>query len=344
MPVKIGVLGYGYWGPNLARCLMATPDARVTMVADVNPGSTRSLNAENVVCTTDWLRLIESPEVEAVVVATPAETHFDLTRAALRAGKHVLVEKPLALSVSDAEELSRLADSEQRILMVGHTFLFSPAVQRLRTYLADGELGRLYHIDCERVGLGRIRRDVNALWNFGPHDISILLYLLGRSPVDVEARASAVLRSGIEDIVHVDLGFGDTTAHIHISWLHPVKIRRMTFIGSRKMVVYDDVSLDAKLTLHDCGVDRVPTSDAPRDFDTFIDFQVISRSSDVTIPALDRAEPLARECAHFVDCIRHGHRPLADGPHGVQVVRVIEAAQRCLDLQRASQCESTPQR
>jgi predicted dehydrogenase len=131
MPVKIGVLGYGYWGPNLVRCLMATPDARVTMVADVNPGSTRSLNAENVVCTTDWLRLIESPEVEAVVVATPAETHFDLTRAALRAGKHVLVEKPLALSVSDAEELSRLADSEQRILMVGHTFLFSPAVQRL---------------------------------------------------------------------------------------------------------------------------------------------------------------------------------------------------------------------
>jgi predicted dehydrogenase len=343
MSVKIGVLGYGYWGPNLVRCLNGTANARVTMVADINPERVGDVTIGGVVRTADPRRLIESSDVEAVVVATPAATHFELARAALLARKHVLVEKPLALSVADAEELTRLATREQRTLMVGHTFLFSPAVQRLRKYLLDGELGRVYHIHCERLGPGRVRRDVNALWNFAPHDISILLYLLGRSPVEVQARASVALRHGLEDIVHVDLGFAETNAHIHISWLHPVKIRKMTLVGSRRMLVYDDVSIDAKLTIHDCGVDAVPTSDAPRDFDTFIDFQVISRSSDVMIPMLDRGEPLARECAHFVDCIRSGRTPLADGPHGVEVVRVLEAAQHSLEASRTEPCRSTHQ-
>lgn len=331
--VRVGQIGLGYWGPNLLRNMIALPQARVVAVADSDERRLAEVvqNGSPVAATQDYRELLDRRDVDAVVIATPAASHAELAHAALSAGKHVLVEKPLATTIEDGVRLIELADQKGLILMVGHTFLYNAAVRRLKQYLEHGELGEIFYVYSQRLNLGRVRHDVNVLWNFAPHDVSILLYLLGQTPIEVVARGFAYLQQGIEDVVFMTLVFSNgVSAHVHISWLDPQKVRRMTIVGSHKMAVYDDVRADARLALYDRGVDRIPTADSPRDFKSFADFQLRLRSGDVNIPALEFPEPLRTECEHFIDCIVQRRTPLTDGRHGLEVVKVLAAAQQSI--------------
>jgi predicted dehydrogenase len=331
--VRLAQIGLGYWGPNLLRNLHAVPRAEVVAVADLSRERLAEVMRDGhpVPTTNDHREILARADVDAVVIATPAATHARLVGEALEAGKHVLVEKPLAMTVADGERIAALAERRRLVLMVGHTFLYNAAVRRLRQYIDEGELGDIFYLYSQRLNLGRVRQDVNALWNFAPHDVSIMMYLLGRTPSEVSARGFAFLQPGVEDVVFMSLSFpGNVNSHVHISWIDPHKVRQMTVVGSQKMAVYDDVSADARIVLFDRGVDRVPTADSPRDFRSFAEFQLRLRSGDVTIPALKFPEPLRVECEHFVECIVEGRRPLTDGRHGVDVVRVLEAAERSM--------------
>ncbi len=336
--VRIGQIGCGYWGPNLLRNMQSVSRARVVAVADLDERRLAEVaqNGSPVGTTRDHRELLSRPDIDAVVIATPAASHGELASAALSAGKHVLVEKPLATTVEDAARLIALANRQGLILMVGHTFLYSAAVHCLKQYLEHGELGEVYYLYSQRVNLGRVCPDVNTLWNSAPHDVSILLYLLGQMPVEVVARGFAYLRDDVEDVVFMTLSFPrNVGAHVQISWLDPHKVRRLTVVGSRKMAVYDDVSSDARIVLYDRGVDRVATATAPGDPRRLADLPLRLRSGEVTIPVLTLPEPLRVECEHFVECILEGRRPLTDGQHGLDVVRVLSAAQHSIDKRGA---------
>lgn len=331
--VRIAQVGLGYWGPNLLRNMFSVPQARVVGVADLDAKRLAEVaqNGRPLRTTSNYQELLSSPEVDAVVISTPAASHAAMVREVLLAGKHVLVEKPLAMSVAEGAALVDLAQRQGVVLMVGHTFLYNAAVRRLRTYVADGELGEVFYVYSQRLNLGRVRHDVNAMWNFAPHDVSIILHLLAQYPTEVSARGFAYLQPDVEDVVFMTLVFpGGISAHVHISWLDPRKVRQMTVVGSRKMAVYDDLSADARIVLFDRGVDRVPTADSPRDFKSFAEFQLRLRSGDVTIPALKFPEPLQLECQHFVDCILQKQVPLTDGRHGLEVVKILEAAHQSM--------------
>ncbi len=339
--IRLAQIGLGYWGPNLLRNLLVLPQAQVVAVADLDPRRLVSIARAggDMVAATDPYAVLDRPDIEAVVIATPAHTHFELTQAALQRGKHVLVEKPLAMCADEGLRLVALAEEKGRVLMAGHTFLYNAAVRRLKQYVDDGELGDVLYLYSQRLNLGRVRQDVNALWNFGPHDVSIILYLLGEVPVDVTARGFAYLQAGVEDVVFMTLAFaGGVGAHVQISWLDPRRVRRTTLVGSRKMAVYDDVSTEAKIVIYDRRVDRIPTADSPREFQSFAEFQLLPRRGDVVIPALEFPEPLQVQCQHFLECIRTGARPLSDGYQGVEVVKVLEAAQASMA------CGGAPQR
>ena len=330
----MGLIGLGYWGPNLLRNLRALPSVEMCAVADSDPKRLANSNwaADSIRTTTKAEEILSDPNIDAVVIATPADTHFNLTRAALESGKHVLVEKPMAMTSNEAASLASLAREKSLVLQVGHTFVYNMAVRHLKRYIETGELGEIFYIYAQRLNLGRVRRDVNALWNFGPHDISIILYLLGEMPEQVSARGFAYLQENLEDVVFMTLEFPNGVGvNVHISWLDPQKVRRMTVVGSKKIAVYDDVSTDSKIAVYDRGVDRIPTSESPRDFDSFAEFQLLPRRGDVVIPSFDFPEPLRLECEHFVDCVREGREPLTNGSHGLDVVRVLEAAQRSLE-------------
>jgi predicted dehydrogenase len=272
---------------------------------------------------TDLEVALADPAVDAVVIATPAVTHADLACRALAAGKHVLVEKPLALSVADAERVARAAASSGRVLLVGHLMVFHPAVVRLKELVASGQLGELYYLHARRVNLGRLRHDENALWSFAPHDLSMIDALLDATPVRVSASGQSYLQPGIEDVVFATLHFaGGTMAHIHLSWLDPRKERRLTVVGSRMMAEFDDVAAE-KLRIYDKGYERPPSF---RGFDEYLTL----RDGDVHIPQLVMEEPLRVEVRHFLDCVVAGARPRVDADSALRVTRVLEAAQRSL--------------
>jgi predicted dehydrogenase len=324
-PLRIGLVGYGYWGPNLARNFHQLNDAHLVAVADAIPArrdeAARLYHAR---VYADHAELCADPTLDAVAIATPARTHFELTRDALNAGKHVLVEKPLAMSVAEAQALIALAAEKQRVLMVGHTFEYNPAVWKIRELLDAHAIGQVFYVYSNRVNLGRVQRDINALWSIAPHDVSILLYLLDALPLSVSARGATYLSDGVEDVVFVTLTFPDgVLAHIHASWLDPRKTRLMTIVGSEKMIVYDDVDAEAKIKIYDKGAYK--KGDA-----IFGEFQIKVHSGDIFIPKIDMTEPLRNECAHFVECVRDGKRPRTDGECGLRVVRVLEAAQESL--------------
>lgn len=338
MTVNTALVGLGYWGPNLARNLTTVRDGTLHTICDADAARlerfARQYPAARAVPSYD--DVVSDPEVDAIVLATPVATHFAMARAALEAGKHVLVEKPLATNALDCEALVALADARDLRLMVGHVFLFNAAVRRVRDYIESGELGEIHYVYSQRLNLGQVRRDVNALWNFGPHDLSILGYWLGSSPERVMARGFSYVQPGIEDVVFMTLDYpGGIGANVHISWLDPHKTRLMTVVGSRKMVVYDDVSADARITLYDKGVTRQPAEPPAKAglgrYETYAEFQLLLRAGDVLIPKVAFSEPLAAECQHFVDCVRDGTTPLTDGRSGLQVVRALEAAQRSLE-------------
>jgi predicted dehydrogenase len=273
--------------------------------------------------------VLADPAVSAVVVATPAATHAGLVRRALEAGKHVFVEKPLALTTTDAVDLAMTADDRGLVLMVGHTFEFVPAVRRMREILQADGIGRPVYLHSQRLNLGRVQSDINAFWSIGPHDVSIANFLLGSAPEWAAAQGVRHLHANVEDVVVATLGYPDgVLAHLHVSWLDPVKTRRVTVVGSRRMLVYDDVNAEARLTIFDKGADRLEP-DAPGEA------RYRLRNGSVQVPRLDPAEPLATELGHFLDCIRVGKRPDTDGWNGARVVAVCEAIDRSLAAQGA---------
>ncbi len=326
-------IGCGYWGPNLLRSFVAQPGCRVKWVAE-RRAARRTYVEESfpgIAVTASGEEVLSDPEVDGIVVASPAATHFELAKAALLAGKHVLVEKPLATSVALADELAALAAARRLTLMAGHTFLYNSAVRYVRELVAQGQLGDLYYVYTQRLNLGQVRADVNVWWNLAPHDVSILLYLMnGERPASVAVRGVSYLQPGVEDVAFAVLAWkGGVTAHVHVSWLDPGKVRRVTVVGSRKMVVYDDVSED-KIAILDKGVDRVPQVGERMDFDRFDGYQLLHRSGDILLPRLEAQEPLRVEAAHFLECIRTGTTPLTGPQHARDVVAVLEAGQESL--------------
>jgi predicted dehydrogenase len=324
--VRIGVAGAGYWGKNLVRTFAAAAGARLVAIADASPEirARMARSHPEAEAVENAGELFQRPDVDAVVLATPAATHADLALAALEAGKDVFVEKPLALDVESALRVERAALREHRIVQVGHLLRYHPAVEWLDTALRDGELGDLRYIYCRRVNLGKIRSEENALWSFGPHDLSIILQLVGEDPVEVVAIGESWLQPGVEDVVFITLRFpGGKLAHVQLSWLDPHKEREITVVGSRRMVTFDDVHPTEKIRVYDKGIDR------QEEYSTFAEFLSI-RSGEVRIPAIPVAEPLAREAAHFVECVRERKAPRTDAAEGVRVVRILEAAQRSM--------------
>jgi len=326
--IKFGLIGVGYWGPNLARNINQVEGGSLSWVCDQSEKALAGIckNYSQVCTTASYEDMLSNSDVDAVVVATPAATHYEIAKACLAAGKHVLVEKPLAASSSECDDLISRAANKDLVLMVGHTFLYSPPVLKIKEYIDSGELGDIYHAYSTRLNLGQVRKDVNALWNLAPHDVSILLYLFGTAPISVNARGMSYIQPGVEDVVFMCLDFpNNVSAHVHLSWLDPGKIRKMTLVGSKKMMVYDDVNADAKIQIYDKGVDRVTNPDNPEAV------QMVLRSGDVHIPKVPNTEPLKAECQHFADCIRDGKKPRTDGVHGKLVVQVLEAAQKSLE-------------
>lgn len=332
--LKVGILGYGYWGPNYARLLAAGfAGARLQAVADMSAARLAAAGSvqPGVKTYQDHREMLEHEALDAVIVTTPTTTHRDLAIDCLQAGAHVLVEKPIATSVADAEAMADAARRSQRQLMVGHTFLFNPAVREIKHHLDTGALGRIHYCYFHRTGLGPVREDVNALWDLAPHDISMLMYWFGKEPVEVIARGQSYLRRGTEDVVFVTLRYSDSfMASLHVSWLDPIKVRRATLVGDRKMAIFDDVSPSEKLRLYDKGVSYQPSS---TDYAAFV---AAVRDGDILIPHLPAQEPLREQLVHFVDCIGSGRPPIADAKHGIAVVRVLEMAQRQLEASSAA--------
>lgn len=336
MSVNVALVGLGYWGPNLARNLAVADGAVLHTLCDGRPDRLTSLGRQypGARCVDDYAMVLADDDIDAIVLATPVHTHFALAKAALEAGKGVMVEKPLAETSAQCLELVEIAERTSTTLMVGHVFLYNSAVQMMKSYIDSGEIGEVLYAYSQRLNLGQVRQDVNALWNFGPHDLSILCHWLDATPENVRARGYSYIQPGIEDVVFMTLDFPKGVGvNVHISWLDPLKVRQMTVVGSKKMIVYDDVRTDARITVYDRGVSRTRPLDASAslgEFKTYGEFQLLLRAGDVVIPQLSFVEPLKLECEHFVECVATGRTPLTDGRSGLRVVRILESAQRSL--------------
>lgn len=324
--LQIAVAGVGGWGKNLARNYYQIPDCSLKYICDLDRKKLEPLRLQlpGTTLTTSFEDLLRDAGVQAIVVSTPAPTHYPLCKAALEAGKDVYVEKPFVLGVAEAEELIELAERRDRIIMVGHLLEYHPVITKLKHMIDSGELGRIYYIYNQRVNLGTVRGDENALWNFAPHDISSVLYLVGKEPSDVAARGQSYLQPGIEDVVFLSLNFSDKSmAHVHVSWLDPHKIRKITVVGSKKMAVFDDIESTEKLRIYD------KCAEQNGEYNSFAEY-ITLRFGDITIPHLKVEEPLRLECQHFLECIRDRKQPISDGRDGLRVVKVLDAAQRSL--------------
>jgi predicted dehydrogenase len=323
---RIALVGCGYWGPKVIRAAASLPEVEIAALVDrelsLAEGVQRHFPAARI--ESSLSDVLTDETIDAVIIATPPETHFELAAEALAAGKHALVEKPLALTADDCRTLGAQALDAGLILMVGHTFRFSPAVQHVRQLIAQHELGEVYYIDSQRLNLGRVRQDVDAIWNFAPHDISIIQEWFGRKPVAVNCHAYDYLQQGIPDLGFLVLEYEFAVAHIQVSWLSPNKVRRMTVVGSRKMVVYDDVA--SSVVIHDAGIDREHLGRTFSDFNSFGEFRLIQRSGDLHVPRLPNVEPLAAQCRHFIDCIFTGNQPSTNFQEAADVVEILEAA------------------
>lgn len=324
--VEVAVVGIGGWGKNLARNYAQIPEANLRYVCDLDQAKLDQAARQypGTRLTRNFKELLEDRELQAVVIATTAPGHYPLCKQALLAGKDVYVEKPFVLDVAEAEELIRIGEEQQRIIMVGHLLEYHPVVNRLRDMIRNGELGQVYYIYAQRLNLGTVRGDENALWNFAPHDISSILYMLGQEPTDVSARGQCYLQKDIEDVVFLSLNFADKAmAHIQVSWLDPHKTRKITIVGNRKMAVFDDLEATEKLRIYDKGA-QVST-----DYDSFAEY-IGLRFGDILVPYIKMTEPLRLECLHFLECVKKRRKPVSDGYDGLRVVRVLDAAQRSL--------------
>ncbi len=324
--LRVAVVGCGYWGPKVVRAAASLPEVEIAALVDRDLDLAvkvqRHLPAART--TTSLTEALEDETIDAVVVATNPATHVELASEALEAGKHVLVEKPLALSAGDCRTLGADARERGLTLMVGHTFRFSPAVEHVHELMRSRELGEVYYIDSQRLNLGRVRSDVDAIWNFGPHDVSIIQHWFGVQPVAVHCHAYDYLQAGVPDLAFIVLEYDFAVAHIQLSWLSPEKVRRMTVVGSRKMVVYDDVA--NQVTIHDAGIDREHLGRSFGEFQSFGEFRLIQRSGDMHVPRLPHVEPLQAQFRHFLDCVYSGKEPITNFEDAARVVQILEAA------------------
>lgn len=328
-PVRIAQVGIGYWGRNLLRNFAALPEAEVVAVCDQRPDVLEAVARQHpaLATTPDYGALLADDRVEAVVIATETPQHAPMAEAALRAGKHVFVEKPMAQHAADAERLVALAEAHDRRLMVGHLLLYHPAFRYVEDLIRAGALGEIYYLYSVRVNLGIIRQQENALESLAPHDLAVALQFLDRQPVAVSAQGQAYLQPGVEDVAFATVYFEDgRLAHLHTSWLDPHKVRKVTVVGSRRMAVIDDGEATEKVRLYDKGVDVRPGQKRYADYAEAMTL----RSGDIHIPQVGMQEPLSLECRHFVHCVRTGERPRTDGRSGLAVVRLLEAAQRSM--------------
>lgn len=331
--MHIAVVGIGHWGPNLVRNFYLLKSVGHVTACDMRQERLDYVKNlyKDIDTTTDFGSLLENKDIDAVVIALPAEKHFQYAKDAIGQGKHVLVEKPLTTMTKDAQNLIKLARKKGMILMVGHTFEYNSAVRSIKEFIINGDLGEIYYIYSQRLNLGKVRQDVNVMWNLAPHDISIILYWLEEEPIKISAQGSIFLQPGIEDVVYMNLNFpSGRCAHIHVSWIDPNKTRKMVIVGSRKMIVYDDTSIDEKIKIYNKRFDKKLIDMELPDIDNYAHFQLIQRAGDVIIPKVNFIEPLQLECSHFVECIANKHQPLTDGIDGLRVVRILEEAQKSL--------------
>jgi predicted dehydrogenase len=324
--IRIGVVGCGYWGPNLIRNFVEITSSEVVIVSDLRDERLSYIKAiyPQTITTNNYQELLHQ-DLDAIIIATPPVTHYSLAKEFLEQGYHVFVEKPITLNSLHANELIQISKKNDLILMVGHTFEYNEAVHTLKNLIDSGELGQIYYVDAARLNLGLYQNDSNVLWDLAPHDISILLYLLGCTPVSVSAHGAPCVSEGIHDIAYMNLCFPNhILGHIHVSWLDPCKVRRITVVGSKKMVVYNDIESLEKIRIYDKGVEKPPYTN------TFGDFQFSYHYGDVIIPNIHFTEPLKKECQHFLDCITNHTQPVSNGQSGLNVVKIIEAAQKSL--------------
>jgi predicted dehydrogenase len=323
--VRVGVVGLGYWGPNLVRSLHELPEAQVAVMCDLRRENLDRIGHRypGVEQTTRFEEVLEDETIDAVAIATPVATHFAVASAALEAGQHVFIEKPLAASSAEAAELIELAERKELLLIPGHTFLYSPAVNWIRDFIASGELGDIYFISASRVNLGPVRTDVSVVWDLGPHDFSILRYWLGENPSQVSAVSRGWLMPGVPDVAFIDLEFASgPVAHVELSWLAPSKLRRTTIVGSKRMVIYDDTSVEP-VRVYDSGV-------MLRDPESFGEFQLSYRTGDITSPRIPVAEPLVHEMRDFCAAVRGVGESRDSARFGLEIVQIIESVEDSL--------------
>lgn len=329
----IGIVGCGYWGINYARVFSELPDTTVVTICDLD--RERLSRAEQrfpwVGTTTNMQQVVDDPRIAAIVVATPSSTHFEVTRQCLTRGKHVLVEKPFVLRVAEGQELIDRAAADHVVLMVGHTFLYNPGVQKMKEFMRSDDCGEVYYLHATRTNLGPIRHDANALWDLAPHDISIFGYLLEQQPVSVTAVGTKSLHNSREDVGFITLMYANgILGHIHVSWIDPDKVREVVVVGSKRRIIFNDLNNLERLRIFEKGVAPVTG-----DVNGYGEFQLRIRDGDIISPKVETSEPLKNQCAHFVDCIRGKQRPLSDGQQGLDVVRVLAAVDESLKRQGA---------
>ena len=325
--VTLGVIGCGYWGPNLARNLFSLPRCRIKTICDSN--AERLTHMQSLYCgvegTTDYNRLIDDPEIDAIVIATPVRYHYPMAMQSLQAGKHTFIEKPMATKTSEAQNLIDIAAQNGLTLMVGHTFIYSAPVRKIKEIVASGELGEIQYIAARRLNLGLFQKDINVAWDLAPHDISIILYVLDSTPITINCQGKAHVNPDVEDITTMILNYANGgIATIQNSWLDPNKIRDMTFVGSKKMLVYNDLEVMEKIKIYDKRVE------IPPHYDTFAEFHYSYHYGDMYAPYIKQYEPLKVECQHFIDCIATGENPITNGVEGLKVIQILEAASESL--------------
>lgn len=327
MSIKMGVVGAGYWGPNIIRNFNQIPSCDMAMCCDLD--EKRLAHMKNlypkITPTTDFDSMVNDPAIDAVAVCTHVSAHYPLAKKALEAGKHVLVEKPLTTKVEHAEELVALAKSKGKVLMVDHTFEYTASVNKMKEIIEEGLLGDILYVHCSRLNLGIFQRDINVVWDLAPHDISIILYATGLHPTSIRTVGMKLLHPKVEDAAFVTLKCGDNaSAVIHVSWVDPLKIRKVSVVGTKQMLVYDDLDPLSKIQIYDKGVDNPPH------YDTFGEFLCSYKYGDIHMPRLKDAEPLSTMCRHFLDSIENGTTPRSDGESGLNMVRLLAASDESL--------------
>jgi predicted dehydrogenase len=326
--INIGVVGCGYWGPNLIRNYRGLKDCRMKIICDLSEDRLKHLNSlyPEIETETSFDRMLKDGDLDAIVIATAVNYHYPLAKASLLAGKHTFIEKPLASSSDQCEELIEIAQQKGLVLMVGHTFLYSPPIQKIKEIVDSGDIGEIQYISARRLNLGLFQKDINVAWDLAPHDLSIILHIMGERPLTVNCTGSAHITPGVEDVTAMFLQFkNNCSAIVHSSWLDPRKIREMTIVGSKRMIVYDDISAQEKIKIFDTRVERPPH------YDTLAEFHYAYHYGDIYSPYVKQEEPLKTECQHFLDCINEGKIPLTSGAKGMEVVKILEASSDSLE-------------